>query len=269
MSRFKLGILLFAFYSAAVSAAHASVQQNYATPQSNLSSVSVSHESAQIVGNTNIFAIGIDDATYTIISSVTDLQGSVYTVAVPLFRGSGLSQAIYYASNIKAGANTVKVVLNDATPYVDVRITQYSGLASSSGFVAGSSVEGTGNLATTPNIGAYANNLLFAVGMTLSGFTGAGSGYTKRVITNPKLDIGENRVASSHGSYNAAAPINNASHILQVAAVGASPNPNSCSGSGPCAHSGWDSVLCSRGNFDSSNFAQRCNFKYTMHPVQP
>ena len=72
MSKFQLGLfVLFAFLSAKATAAPAFVQQNYATPQSNVSSVSVSYESAQIAGNTNIVAVGLNDATYTI-SSVTD-----------------------------------------------------------------------------------------------------------------------------------------------------------------------------------------------------
>src|SRR4051794_3821901 len=58
----------------------------------------------------------------------------------------------------------------------------------------------------------------------LSSVSRAGSGYTKRVIANPKLDFVVNRVASSHGSYTATAPINNASYILQVAPFRGSPN---------------------------------------------
>ena len=49
---------------------------------------------------------------------------------MPTARGAGLSQAIYYAKNIKAaaaGTNTVTVTFNTATPYVDARL-EYSGL---------------------------------------------------------------------------------------------------------------------------------------------
>ena len=62
---------------------------------------------------------------------VTNSAGNVYQLAVPTARGSGISQAIYYAKNIKAataGANTVTVTFNTATPFVDVRAVEYSGL---------------------------------------------------------------------------------------------------------------------------------------------
>ena len=42
----------------------------------------------------------------------------------PTARGTGISQAIYYAQNIKAsaaGTNTVTVTFNTSTPFVDVR----------------------------------------------------------------------------------------------------------------------------------------------------
>ena len=66
MSRSQLGrFVLFAFLSAKATTAPAFVQQNYATPQSNVSSVSVSHTSAQIAGNTNIVAVGPNDCSVT------------------------------------------------------------------------------------------------------------------------------------------------------------------------------------------------------------
>ena len=77
------------------------VQVNAATPQTNQSTVSVTYTSAQVAGDTNILAIGWNNATSNI-TSVTDSAGNIYQLAVPTARGSGISQAIYYASNIKA-----------------------------------------------------------------------------------------------------------------------------------------------------------------------
>ena len=108
------------------------VQVKAATPQTSQSSVGVTYTGAQTAGNTNIVAIGWNNATSNI-TSVTDSAGNTYQVAVPTARGSGVSQAIYYASNIKAaaaGTNTVTATFNTATPYVDVRALEYSGLAS-------------------------------------------------------------------------------------------------------------------------------------------
>ncbi len=47
-------------------------------------------------------------------------------------RGSGLSQAVYYAPAIAAGANTVTVTFDKAVTYADVRILEYGGLDASS-----------------------------------------------------------------------------------------------------------------------------------------
>ena len=109
------------FNVAAAPAPLAFVQVNAATPQTNQTQVSVTYTSAQVAGDTNILAIGWNNATSNI-TSVTDSAGNAYQLAVPTARGSGISQAIYYAKNIKAaaaGTNTVTVTFNTATPYVD------------------------------------------------------------------------------------------------------------------------------------------------------
>ena len=93
------------------------VQANAATPQTNQTQVSVAYTSAQVAGDTNILVIGWNNATSNI-TSVTDTAGNIYQLAVPTVRGSGISQAIYYAKNIKsaaAGTNTVTVTFNTAT----------------------------------------------------------------------------------------------------------------------------------------------------------
>ena len=72
------------------------VQVNAATPQTNQSTVSVTYANAQVVGDTNILAIGWNNATSNI-TSVTNSAGNTYQLAVPTARGTGISQAIYYA----------------------------------------------------------------------------------------------------------------------------------------------------------------------------
>src|SRR5215472_6862393 len=232
-----------------VHAAPAFVQQNYATPQTASSSVSVAFKVAQKAGDTNIVAVGFNDQTHTV-SSVTDSQGNTYRTAVVIFHGANFSQAIFYASNVKAGANTVNVVLNGSALYVDVRVAEYSGLAATSALIMGASASGSGNLATTPNITAESNSLLFAAGMVLSQFNGAGSGYVTRVLTDPDEDIVEDRFVSAAGSYNATAPVGNASWLLQVAAfrsVPPSPAPAPSTSVGPTGPVGPQSTITCSG----------------------
>ena len=98
------------------------LQVNSATPQTNQSTVSVPF--LQDAGDLNVVAIGFSDSTSTI-TSVTDTAGNVYQLAAPLTRGSGMSQAIYYAKNVKPavpGNNSVTVQFSHTVPFADVRV---------------------------------------------------------------------------------------------------------------------------------------------------
>src|SRR5258705_8963916 len=220
-----LGILLLVAgllpYASLVTAAPVFVQQNYATPQSPQSTVSVTYNGAQTIGNTNVLAIGWNDATSNI-TSVTDSAGNAYQVAVPTFRGNSLSQAIYYAPNIKsaaAGSNRVTVLFNQTAAYVDLRIAEYSGLATTSPFDVGTSAtSASGGTANSGSITTSANNeLLIGAGITAGGFSGPGANFTQRVITSPDGDILEDRSVSTGGSYSATAPVSDA-WVMQIAA---------------------------------------------------
>src|SRR5262249_31405689 len=140
----------------------------------------------------------------------------------PTRRGTGLSQAIYYAPGIAAsaaGANQVTVTFDRAAVYVDLRITEYAGLAASNAFDAGVSGSGSG---TAPDSGARPapgpSEPRAAAGITSAVFTGPGTGYTSRVITTPDGDIVEEGLTTGSGSYRATAPLTSGTWILQLAA---------------------------------------------------
>ena len=197
------------------------VQVNAATPQTNQSAVSVTYANAQVVGDTNILAIGWNNATSNI-TSVTDSAGNTYQLAVPTARGAGISQAIYYAKNIKAaaaGTNTVTVTFSASTPFVDIRAMEYSGLDPVNPFDVGTSASGSGTSAnsgtvTTTSAGA----LIFGAGITTGGFSAAGANFVNRIITTPDADIAEDRFVTSTGSYSATASLGgSAAWVMQVA----------------------------------------------------
>jgi chitodextrinase len=197
------------------------VQQNYATPQSPQSLVSATYAGAQTAGNTNIIAVGWNDTTSSI-TSLIDTAGNVYQLALATYRGNGLSQAIYYASKIKAaasGSNQVRVTFDRAAVYVDLRITEYSGLNQTSPLEAGVSATGNSSMANSGFIGTSASSdLLFAAGMTYTTFNTPGAGFTRRVITVPDGDIVEDVIAGPRGSYNATASLSSGRWILQLVA---------------------------------------------------
>jgi glucose/arabinose dehydrogenase/chitodextrinase len=184
-------------------------QLNYSTPQTNQSTVNTAYTGAQTAGNTNIIAIGWNSANGTI-SSVTDTAGNVYSLAAPLTQGVNLSQAIYYAKNIVAApaGNTVKVVFSGAMVFVDVRITEYSGLNPTNPVDVTSSSFGSNNSATSGSVTTTAaNRLLFGAGMTWGYYGNATNGFTTRVITQPNYDIVADRVVNTVGSYAVTAPV--------------------------------------------------------------
>jgi glucose/arabinose dehydrogenase/chitodextrinase len=197
------------------------VQVNAATPPTNQTQVPVAYANAQVAGDTNILVVGWSNATSNI-TSVTDSAGNVYQLAVPTARGTGVSQAIYYAKNIKsaaAGTNTVTVTFNTATPYVDLRALEYSGLDLVNPFDVGASASGT---STSANSGAVttttAHELIFGAGTTIGGFSAAGSGFSTRIITSPDLDIAEDRFVTTTGSYSGTASLGgSAAWVMQVA----------------------------------------------------
>ncbi len=193
------------------------VQVKAATPQTNSASVAVTYPVAQTLGNLNIVAVGWNDTTSTV-TGVTDSQNNTYVLAIGPTTGTGLRQSIYYAKNIAAGANTVTVTFSQAAVFVDVRILEYSGLDTANPLDKTAGAVGSG---TTASSGAVtttaANELIFGAGMTISKFTGAGSGFTSRIITSPDADIAEDRTVTATGSYSATAPNSSSNWVMQIA----------------------------------------------------
>jgi hypothetical protein len=107
--------------------------------------------------------------------------------------------------------------MNTSTPFIDVRIAEYSGVDSTNPLDATSS--GSGRSAQ-PDSGVAtmttARELLIGAGTTTGHFNAAGSGYTTRIITSPDGDILEDRVVTTIGSYTANASSNNSNWVMQL-----------------------------------------------------
>jgi IPT/TIG domain len=199
------------------------VQVNAATPSAPSASVAVTYPLAQTAGNLNVVAVGWNDTTSTV-STISDTRGNTYTLAVGPTTGTGLRQSIYYAKNIAGGSNTVTVTFNQAAAFVDVRVLEYSGLDTANPLDQATGAAGTGTLANSGAVSTTsASELIFGAGMTSSHYTGAGSGFITRIITNPDADIAEDQVVSSTGSYSATAPASSSKWVMQVATFRAAP----------------------------------------------
>ena len=199
------------------------VQSNFAVPQSPQTVVNVAFTAAQTAGNLNVVVVGWNDATAHVLS-VTDTKGNAYVAAVgPTVAANAATQTIYYARNVlaaAANANSVRVTFDRAAPYPDVRIAEYRGLDLGAPLDAAAGASGS---STTSNSGSVtttsANDLLVGANLVLSNTTGAGAGFTSRVITKPDGDILEDRIVTSVGSYQATAPLSkSAAWVMQIAA---------------------------------------------------
>lgn len=196
------------------------VQVQSSTPQGSVASVASAY-TAQTAGNLNVIIIGWNNITSNI-SSVTDSAGNTYQIAAPTTRGNTLSQAIYYAKNIKAGANTVTVNFDASTDFPDLRILEYSGIDQTSPFDVAASASGNITPASSGNLTTnVAKTLIVGGGTTQGAFSAAGSGFTLRTITAQDGDIAEDMTLNSVGTAAATGPVTGA-WVMQAAAFKAS-----------------------------------------------
>ncbi len=196
-----------------------------ATIQASNTTVAVSYTASQTAGDTNIVVVGWGDTSSTI-SSVTDSKSNSYALAVGPTSGTGLRQSTYYARNIAGGSTTVTVTFNKAAAYPDVRILEYSGLDASTPLDKAVGAAGSGTTANSGTVSTTtASELIFGAGTSGSSFTGAGSGFTSRMI-NRYGNIAEDKTVASTGSYNATATEASGVWVMQVATFrGSGQNP--------------------------------------------
>jgi hypothetical protein len=200
------------------------VQGNYAAPQTPQTAVVVPYTAAQTAGNLNVVIVGWNDSSAKI-SSLTDSNGNAYQLGIgPTAVTGALSQSIYYAKNIaaaKAGANAVTVTFGgSAANFPDIRILEYGGINAVSPLDA---VVGTTNNSAASSSGSLttknATDLLVGANTVQTLTAGAGSGFTRRLLTNPDGDIAEDRITTSTGSYTGSAPLDGAGGwVMQMVA---------------------------------------------------
>ncbi len=192
----------------------------------NRSVVAVPFTTAQAAHNLNVVAVGWND-TSTSVVSVTDSNGNTYALAAttestPVPSPSGLqvgvSQAIYYAKDINAGANTVTVTFNQTTAVQSVRIVEYTGLDTVSPLDTSVGNNGTALIADSGAVTTNsANDLLFGAGTITTGFTAAGTGFNT-VLINGLSDIVEEQVVATAASHNATAVLTSGAWVMQMVA---------------------------------------------------
>ena len=146
-----------------------------------------------------------DDTTSTVLS-ITDTKGNAYVQAGTTTTISGtVTQQVYYATNIgaaAAGTNKVTVVYSKSVTYPEVKITEYSGISTTSPFDGMSSGTGTGTaIITKPLTTTNANDLLLATDVVYGTSTAGDPNYTSRDTVGGDLE--QDRIVSAVETYTA------------------------------------------------------------------
>ena len=189
-------------------------------------SIDVPYTGAQVAGNLNIVVVGWSDTSGSV-ASVVDSNGNTYAVAAgtvstalpaPGSTQPGVSQAVYYAKNIVAGANTVTVNFNQNTAVQSIRILEYSGIDATNPLdtsvgASGNAVPADSGPATTNS----ANDLIFGAGTITTAFTGSGPGFVLELL-NGFGDIAEDQFVVAAGPQNATGLLVSGSWVMQMAA---------------------------------------------------
>lgn len=160
----------------------------------------------QVAGNFNVVVVSWASNTQDV-ASVLDMRGNTYTAALAKTALNGISQRIFYATNIAAGPNKVTATLNGTQPDPKIRIFEYAGI------VQASPIDGTPGVAagigpmsaSLPTTTTHANDLLFAANYTTGTTTDPGTGWTQRQLDAG--DIVEDRIVDVTGTYSATAPL--------------------------------------------------------------
>jgi uncharacterized protein YciI len=205
------------------------VQGNYAVPMTPQKTVTVPYTAAQTAGNLNVVIVGWNDSAAHV-TSLKDSKGNAYLLAVgPMVTGT-ISQSIYYAKNIPAAAaaaNAVTVTFSASASYPDIRILEYSGIDPVNpvdGFLGAAGNGATSSSGTLKT--ANATDMLVGANTVQTSTSGAGSGFTKRLLTSPDGDIAEDEVVTAAGSYSASAPLSPAGGwVMQMVAFRAAALP--------------------------------------------
>jgi hypothetical protein len=204
--------------------------------------------------------------------TVTDTIGNTYQQAVRIDEtGSGNTLAIYYAQNIAAGANTVRVTDTIAATLRFV-ILEYSGVATSNALdvtaaaIGNSAFPNSGSATTSAN-----GDLLLGTVMAASGATyTAGGGYTikERVpATNTRLVV-EDQIQASAGTASASVTLGGADFWAAElaafkAAGGGGGTPPSITSLSPTSGPVGTSVTVTGTNFGGTQGASSVTFNGT------
>ena len=197
-----------------VAPASAFVQEGDSFLNSSANSLSVSFPANTSAGD--LILVGLVFDTSAMPSSVTDSQGNTFTpVGTTLTSSGGTRSAVYYAKNIKGGAETVTAALSANSGYILGYLTEYSGVDQTHpidaqvGTSGGTGTVSSGNAATT-----FAGDVIYGF-CAADDMCTAGSGFAARSVFEG--NIVEDQTAGTPGNYSATGSANSSWTMQMVA----------------------------------------------------
>jgi hypothetical protein len=165
----------------------------------------------------DVLLVGLDFATSASFASITDSQGNTFVQAGgELTSPGGARSRVYYAPNIKGGADTITIRLNTNSSFIEAYAAEYSGADPSSPIDAQAGATGSANGVSSGAVTTLvANDLIFAYCAGDSSCT-AGSGFAAR--SNFHNNLIEDMPAGAPGSYSASANAD-AGWTIQMVAI--------------------------------------------------
>jgi hypothetical protein len=223
ISRLALCLILFFGIADGISKGVTSYQaQTTATHASGAASaLSLSFPSNTVAGD--VILVGFDFDKNASLSSLSDAQGNTFTeVGTPLMSPGGAQSRVYYARNIRGGADTVTVKLTANSAYIEVYLSEYLGMNKTSPVDAQAGAVGSaGNVSSglaTTTVGDVIYG--FSVG---DGASTVGSSFTARSTMNGNLV--EDKITGFTGPHDATAIANSGWTMQMVSLKPASTNP--------------------------------------------
>jgi hypothetical protein len=144
--------------------------------------------------------VAVDFGSGTNGLNVSDSLGSPFQPAGSTVTGGGMSSAIWYATDVMGGADTVTVSTTNNTSLFELYIHEYSGVAALDGWAGQNGATPSPALMESGFVTTHApNDLIFGFGVT--GGANPGTGFTLRSALNS--NVTEDMIAKTAGPHEA------------------------------------------------------------------
>jgi hypothetical protein len=220
---FILAVVLIMNSSSALSMA-ASSSAAYVQAAASAASGTATTLSLAFPSNTragDLLLVAFDYTSNATPTSVTDSQGNVFTeVGSQLSTPGGALSRVYYARNIKGGADTVTVTLSASSSYLELYLNEYSGINTTNPIDAELGASGSAGAVSSGNVTTTAaGDIIYGYCVGDWACT-VGSGFTARSTLNDNLI--EDETAGTAGSHAATGSATNG-WTMQMVALGPTP----------------------------------------------